>query len=138
MYPDTVRNETMAKEAPMGKTILVVDDSEFALQMTAFMLRNAGCEVKTAQSGLEALEILAEGNIDAVIVDINMPVMDGYTLTRKIRADEAFGAIPIIMITTESEAKDMEKGFEAGANAYLVKPVTPQQVISQITMLTGG
>lgn len=122
----------------MAHTVLVVDDSKFALDMTGFMLTSAGFKALTASSGLEALEILGRISVDAVIVDVNMPGMDGYTLTRTIRADNVFGDTPVVMVTTESEAKDMEKGFQAGVNAYLVKPVAPDEMVAQIRLIVGG
>jgi two-component system chemotaxis response regulator CheY len=121
----------------MSKTILVVDDSQFVLDMTRFMLDSAGFTTLTASAGLEALEILARDPVDLVIVDINMPGMDGYTLTSKIREDAAFGEVPIMIVTTESEARDMQKGFEAGANAYLVKPVSADELAARIGLLIG-
>ncbi len=122
----------------MSKTILVVDDSRLTLDIISVMLASAGFKVMTAANGLEALEVLSQEAIDAVIVDVNMPVMDGYALTRKIRADNVLASIPVIMITTESGVRDMAKGFEAGANAYLVKPVSVDEMVAQLTLLTAS
>ena len=121
----------------MAKTILVVDDSRIVLDVTEFFISSAGYRVYTATGGLQALEIMAQKTIDLAIVDINMPGMDGYTLTRKIRADKVFGEIPIIFITTEAEARDKKKGFDAGCNAYVVKPVQPEEVLAHIRLLIG-
>ena len=122
----------------MPKTILIVDDSRFTLEINSFVASSAGYAVLTALDGLEALEILGTNSVDLVIVDINMPGMDGYELTRKIRSDEVLADVPIIIITTESEARDKEKGFAAGANSYLVKPVEPDDVVAQIQILIGA
>ena len=77
-------------------------------------------------------------DIDIVVVDINMPGMDGYKLIRKIRADKTLQDLPAIIITTEAEAADKKRGFDAGANAYLVKPFQPEELIGQIRLLIGN
>ena len=121
----------------MAKTVLVVDDTRIALDVCDFALSSAGYSVRTAQGGLEALEILNRQPVDLAMVDINMPGMDGYTLIRKIRSDRTTGEIPVVIITTEAEARDRQKGFEAGANAYLVKPVSPEEMVLQVRLLIG-
>ena len=121
----------------MAKSVLVVDDSQITLDISSFPISAAGYKVFTALGGLEALEIMDSSPVDLAIVDINMPGMDGYTLIRKIRADSILAEVPVIIITTEAEAKDQEKGFEAGANAYLIKPVSPEEMIAQIQLLIG-
>jgi len=121
----------------MAKTILVVDDSRFTLDVTDFTISSEGYKVLTALGALEALEVMDRNAVDLAIIDINMPGMDGYTLIKKIRSDKIFGEIPIIIMTTEAEARDKQKGFEAGANAYLVKPVQPDEMIAQVQLLIG-
>lgn len=122
----------------MPKTVLLVDDSELILDINRFALESGGFKVLTALGGREALETLVAHEVDIAIVDINMPGMDGYTLIKKIRPDPEFGEIPIIIITTEAEAKDKAKGFEAGANSYIVKPVDADELVANVTMLLGG
>ena len=121
----------------MAKTVLIVDDSRFILDMTDFIISFEGYNVLTALGGLEALEIMNKDAVDLAVIDINMPGMDGYTLIKKIRSDTIFEEIPVIIVTTEAEAKDKQKGFEAGANAYLIKPVQPDEIIAQIRLLIG-
>ena len=121
----------------MAKTVLIVDDSRFILDMTGFILSSEGYNVLTALGGFEALEIMNRDAVDLAVIDINMPGMDGYTLIKKIRSDTIFEEIPVIIVTTEAEAKDKQKGFEAGANAYLIKPVRPDEIIAQIRLLIG-
>lgn len=121
----------------MAKTVLIVDDSRITLDMIEFMISSADYEIVTALGGLEALELMDRKAVDLAVVDINMPGMDGYTLIRKIRSDKVFREVPIIIITTEAEARNKEKGFEAGANAYLVKPVQADEMIAQIRLLIG-
>ncbi len=121
----------------MAKTVLIVDDSQITLDINNFTISTAGYKVLTALRGLEALEIMDNSPVDLAIIDINMPGMDGYTLIRKIRADSIFGEVPVIIITTEAEAKDKQKGFEAGANGYLIKPISPEEMNAQIQLLIG-
>lgn len=121
----------------MPKTILIVDDSEIVLDITEFALTSAGYRSYKATGGSEALVILGKEKIDLMLVDINMPGMDGYTLVSKIRADDQYGDIQIIIITTEAEAKDKQKGFDAGADAYLVKPIVPEELLANVRLLIG-
>lgn len=121
----------------MAKNILIVDDSQIVLDMIGFIISSAGYKAFAATGGLEALEIMNRHDIDMAFVDINMPGMDGYTLIEKIRADRAFCDVPVIIISTESQAADKRRGFDAGANGYLVKPVPPEELIAQIRLLTG-
>ena len=122
----------------MPKTILTVDDSKIVLDISEFVLTSAGYRVYTAVGGSEALEILGRQKIDLILVDMNMPGMDGYELTSAIRSDDQFKAIPIIIVTTEAEAKDKEKGFDVGADAYIVKPIVPEELLAHVKLLVGG
>ena len=121
----------------MSKNILIVDDSKFTLEITSFTIETAGYKSFTAQNALESLEILVKEDIDLMIIDIVMPDMDGYTLIKKIRADKKLIEKPIIIITTQNAAKDQQKGIEAGANVYLIKPVNEYELIAQIKLLIG-
>ena len=121
----------------MAKTVLVVDDSQIALDVSRFTLTAAGYQVLTVTGGLEALEVMDRNAVDLALIDINMPGMDGYTLIQKIRADTVLGEVPIVIITTEAEARDRQQGFDAGANAYLIKPVRPEEMIAQVRLLIG-
>jgi two-component system chemotaxis response regulator CheY len=90
-----------------------------------------------ATHGLEGLEKVAEVIPDVLLVDINMPKMDGYTMLRAIRLDAAAQSVPAIMISTEAERTDAVKGYEAGANVYVIKPVRPDLLRSLVQLLTG-
>ena len=116
--------------------ILIVDDSSMTRNFHAYVLRSAGHEVISAIDGADALEKLyIEADIDCVLTDINMPNMDGFTLIKKIRQNEEFKDIPIIIVSTLDQASDKRKGFEAGANFYLVKPVKPAVLIETLRMV---
>jgi len=93
--------------------------------------------VLSAVDGADALEKIysSEEPIDMVVTDINMPNMDGYTFIERLREDEQYEEIPIIIISTEDELKDMERGYEAGANIYIVKPTEPEVMVENVRML---
>lgn len=117
------------------KTILIVDDSEFVRSYHSYILEEADFEVITAVDGSDGLEKLYTNSCDLVLSDINMSNMDGYEFIRRIRADKKYSALPIIIVSTESEAKDKMKGFEAGANLYIVKPSSPEMMVENIRMV---
>jgi len=119
----------------MSKAILIVDDSEMVRNFHAYILKSAGFEVVSAVDGADGLEKLYMNDIALVLTDINMPNMDGYTLIEKIRADDEFEDLPIIIISTEDEAKDKQRGFDAGADVYIVKPTEPANLIENVRLL---
>jgi two-component system chemotaxis response regulator CheY len=116
---------------------LIVDDARTVRLYYRGILERAGIDVTEAENGLEGLEKAAEIFPDLLIVDINMPKMDGYTMLRAIRADIQTRSIPAIMISTEAEGRDAERAYEAGANVYLIKPVRPDQLLAFVQMLVG-
>jgi two-component system chemotaxis response regulator CheY len=117
------------------KTILIVDDSEFVRSYHSYILEEADFQVITAVDGSDGLEKLYTNSCDLVLSDINMSNMDGYEFIRRIRADKKYSALPIIIVSTESEARDKMKGFEAGANLYIVKPSSPEMMVENIRMV---
>jgi two-component system chemotaxis response regulator CheY len=92
-------------------------------------LERRGLQVTEAFNGLEALEKMAMDTFDAAFVDINMPKMDGYQFIRELRRSEPKHETPIAVISSESKLSDREQAYQAGANAYLVKPVRPEQML---------
>ncbi len=122
------------KSVSQKKKVLIVDDSPMVRNFHSYILREAGFEVRTAADGAEALEVFVQDNFDLVITDINMPRMDGLTFIRRIR--EIDPHVPIIIISTQDEAKDKQQGYDAGANIYLVKPTKPSVLVENIKFLT--
>ena len=112
----------------MSKNIMVIDDSFTTRKMLSFLLKGEGFNVVSAENGIDALEKLPFSNIDIIITDLNMPQMDGLELVNSLKKNPDYKEIPVIMLTTESEDSDKQKGFEAGASSYLIKPV-PQDVL---------
>ena len=117
------------------KKILIVDDSEFVRSYHSHILEQAQFQVITAVDGSDGLEKLYTNSCDLVLTDINMANMDGYEFIRRIRADEKYSSLPIIIVSTESEGKDKTKGFVAGANLYIVKPSAPEMMVENIRMI---
>ena len=117
------------------KTILIVDDSEFVRSYHSYILEQAQYRVITAVDGSDGLEKLYTNACDLVLTDINMSNMDGYEFIRRVRADGKYSSLPIIIVSTESEGKDKMKGFEAGANLYIVKPSSPEMMVENIRMV---
>ena len=115
--------------------ILIVDDSEFVRSYHSWILEQAQFEVVTAVDGSDGLEKLYTNHCDLVLTDINMANMDGYEFIRRVRADERYASLPIIIVSTDSESKDKTKGFEAGANLYIVKPCLPETMVENIRMV---
>ncbi|BBB69616.1 hypothetical protein UNDYM_5363 [Undibacterium sp. YM2] len=120
------------------RTALVVDDSLSARRATAQIMRDAGYEVRTAIDGLDAVAILDEVLPDVILVDMEMPRMNGLELTSHVRARKLDKRIPIIMITSRSTQKHRQQGDAAGVDAYLVKPFSEDALLQHINRLTGA
>ena len=108
--------------------ILVVDDDPNILQLVNIHLVHAGYEVIKATNGAEALELLKEQHPDLAVVDVMMPGMDGFELTRRLRLED----IPVLLLTAKGELEDKEKGFLAGSDDYVVKPFEPRELLFRI------
>jgi two-component system, chemotaxis family, chemotaxis protein CheY len=117
------------------KTALIVDDSEFVRKYHAYIMEQGGFQAIEAADGREGLEKLLANHCDMILADINMSNMDGYEFIRRVRGQKQYISLPIIIVSTESEAKDKAKGFDAGANLYVVKPVTPQTMLENVRLL---
>ena len=127
-----------AEEVKMSKHILIVDDSKTIRNLVSFILKKEGYKVTMAEDGLDGLEKLyAADDIDLVISDINMPNMDGFTFIRTVREQEVYRNLPIVVLSTEGQEKDIKQGISLGANLYMVKPAQPQQMVRNIKMLLG-
>ena len=115
---------------------LIVEDSPTMRQLLVFALsRVRGLSVAEADDGLDALKKLASMAFDIIITDINMPIMDGLKLVKRVRSDERYADIPIIIITTEGGAEDRKRALALGANAYITKPIRAPQVIKTVKEL---
>lgn len=119
----------------MSRKVLAVDDSSSIRKMVEFSLKSKGFQVTTAVDGQEALELLAKDKPDVIILDINMPRLDGFGFLKKIKAEAANAAIPVLMLSTEGQEADMETAASLGATHYIVKPFKPSELIAAIEKL---
>ncbi len=117
--------------------ILVVDDATTVRMYYRDVLEEAGFTVDEAVNGFEGLEKAVAESFDLILVDVNMPKMDGYTFLRQGRTMPELQVVPAVMISTESAAQDRERAYAAGANLYLVKPVRPD-VLTEVAIVMAG
>jgi two-component system chemotaxis sensor kinase CheA len=106
---------------PKSKSVLVAEDSITSRTLLKGILESAGYRVKTAVDGVEAMEALRTGDFDLVVSDVQMPRLNGFDLTARIRAERRLAEIPVVLVTALSSAEDRERGIDVGASAYLVK-----------------
>ncbi len=116
--------------------VLVIDDSRAMRAILRQMLGGSGFEVAEAADGREGLRRLRElGVPDLVVVDWNMPEMDGLAFVKELRADAAHAAVPVLMVTTETEMARMAEALEAGASEYVMKPFSREDLLSKLDLL---
>jgi two-component system chemotaxis response regulator CheY len=119
----------------MAKNVLIVDDSLTVRMYHKQILQKDGFECDEAENGMEALEKAQMKKYDLYIVDINMPILDGYSFVKRLRSGEG-NIAPVIMVSTEAESRDMDLAYESGASMYLIKPARPDDLILNAKMLT--
>jgi DNA-binding response OmpR family regulator len=123
-----------AREQPL---VLAADDDEDILDLVAFRLERSGYTVIVARDGEEALELAAKELPDLAVLDVMMPKVDGFEVTRRLRADEATSRMPIILLTARSQDADVQQGFDAGADDYLRKPFSPDELRARVQAILG-
>ena len=116
----------------MSKKALIADDSVTMRKMVMMTLEQEGFEVVAAENGVDALEKIGDSKLDVMIVDINMPEMDGITLIKELRAKPVYKATPILVLTTESGDQIKSEGKSAGASGWIVKPFSPDVLINAV------
>ena len=123
---------------PENKRVLVVEDSPAMRQLIRFALNKVeGLEVLEANDGVDGLSKLTGKKFDLLIVDINMPIMDGLKLIDMVRKNAEHKDVPILIITTESAEEDRQRAMALGVNEYLTKPVQSQQIVESAKNLLG-
>ena len=118
------------------KRILIVDDAATVRMYHRSILESGDYRVDEAVNGIEALEKALDQPYDLYLVDINMPILDGYGFLRRLRS-EAIPQAPAIIISTEAGRHDQAAAWQAGANAYLIKPLKPQELLANVQVLLG-
>ncbi len=118
--------------AVRGARVLLVDDNDLNQQVGAELLTGAGLVVEVADNGQVALDMLARANYDLVLMDMQMPVMDGLTATRRLRENPAWSALPVLAMTANAMSTDRDRCLEAGMNGHLAKPIDPEELFASL------
>ena len=121
----------------VAKKILVIDDSATVRQQVRKALGDASFQVVEAEDGVEGLEVLEDCNPDVIVTDINMPRLDGFGFIEGVRKNEKYRAVPILVLTTESDAEKKNRARQAGATGWIVKPFDPTKLIDAIERVTA-
>ena len=137
-FADSEVLEVLGASTRARKLILLADDSPLIHRHTAPILTDAGYEVVSAMDGQEALELCRARAPDLLILDIEMPRMDGYAVCAEVKGDPALGHLPVLICSSLGEAHDLERGFDSGADDYLVKPVVPEELMTRVKQLLSG
>jgi len=122
----------------MPKKILVVEDTEDNRQILRDLLGMAGYDMVEAHDGAQGVAMAAEHRPDLILMDIQMPVMDGYEATRRIKAIPELKAIPIVAVTSYALSGDEQKTRDAGCDAYIAKPYSPRQMLAKVREILGS
>jgi len=131
-------NEESADTGSAGVTVMVVDDSITVRKVTSRLLARHNMEVLTAKDGIDALELLQERVPDIILLDIEMPRMDGFELARNLKNTERFSSIPIIMITSRTGIKHRNRALDLGISSYLGKPYQEEELLENIYIALAG
>ncbi|MDO6461989.1 response regulator [Granulosicoccaceae sp. 1_MG-2023] len=122
----------------MDKKVLIVDDEPNILLSLAFLVQKAGFRTKTAEDGQAALDTVAQWQPDLVLLDVNMPVMDGFEVCQRLREDNSLGDLKIIILTAKGRNIEKEKGLALGADDYVTKPFSNADVVERIKHQLGA
>ena len=116
----------------MGRKILIVDDAQVDRSNLEKIVSEAGHQALLAESGVQAIERAKRDKLDLILMDVNMPDMDGFAATRKLKADDATKGIPIIFVTGKNQKADLAWGQMLGAKGYITKPYSREQILAQL------
>lgn len=119
-------------------TILVVDDEPDIRRLVSFSLKRHGFEVIEATDGLAACSVAAKEQPDLILMDVMMPLMNGFEAVRKLKENEATASIPVVMLSAKSQVYEQEEGLDSGAASYICKPFTPAELVEQVTAQLEG
>jgi DNA-binding response OmpR family regulator len=117
--------------------VLVADDDHDILTLVSFRLERAGYDVVAARDGEEALRLALERVPDLAVLDVMMPKLDGYEVTTRLRQNRATRRMPVILLTARVQEADIARGFEAGADDYVKKPFSPQELGARVQAILG-
>ena len=117
--------------------VLIADDDPDLRTLVTYRLEKSGYAVIAASDGAEAMELAVERLPALCVLDVMMPKLDGYELTRRLRANEATSRIPVILLTARSQEQDVRQGFDAGADDYIRKPFSPDELRARVQVVLG-
>jgi two-component system cell cycle response regulator DivK len=126
------RDDAGGVRPKLGKTVLLVEDNLHNRRIFAGILAHYGYDVQEAQNGVEAVELAQAGRPDLILMDLSLPVMDGWEATKKIKSIPELHDIPIVALTAHAMAGDETKALEAGCDGYLSKPISPKKVVAEV------
>jgi DNA-binding response OmpR family regulator len=126
--------ERVERERPV---VLAADDDEDILELIAFRLEHSGYTVLQARDGEEALDLARTLRPDLAVLDVMMPKIDGFEVTRRLRQDDSTTRMPIILLTARTQEADVQRGFDAGADDYIRKPFSPQELRARVQAILG-
>lgn len=121
----------------MGPHILVVEDHPQNRYLMTYLLESRGYEVDVARDGTEGLDALEKHAPDLILMDMQLPRVDGYEATRRIKADERFKHIPVVAVTAHSMRRDRDKAMAAGCDIYVTKPINGEELLVLVDRLLG-
>lgn len=116
----------------MSETILIIEDNDQNLYLMQFLLERNGYKILSAKTGITGVQLAASQVPDAILLDIQLPGMNGYTVAAEIRKNQQLASIPIIAVTSYAMPGDREKALAAGASAYIEKPINPETFVHQV------
>jgi DNA-binding response OmpR family regulator len=125
---------TMTTPEPL---VLVADDDEDIRSLVIFRLERSGYRVIAAADGEEALALALEHAPDLAVLDVMMPKLDGYEVTRRLRSEDTTRAMPVILLTSRAQEADVARGFESGADDYIRKPFSPHELRARVAAILG-
>lgn len=122
----------------MSKTILIADDEPNIVISLEYLLQRDGYQVRVARNGQEALDAIQASPPDLVLLDVMLPLVSGFEVCQKVRENPALAGMRIVMLTAKGRDVEMSKGLALGANAYVTKPFSTQDLLAQVRALLGG
>ncbi|MRS12295.1 MAG: response regulator [Actinobacteria bacterium] len=121
----------------MAALIMVVEDDQLNRYLVTYLLEKSGYEIEVAVDGVEALALLEKRMPRLILMDMQLPLLDGYEATRRIKADERFRSIPVVAITAHSTPRDQRRAIEAGVDDFVSKPVDADGLLALVKRLVG-
>lgn len=121
----------------MAKKIVLAEDEPRLARLVEFKLKKEGYQVICKGNGEEALEAIKAEKPDLILLDVMMPVMDGYEVLRRVKEDESLKNIPVVMLTARTQERDVVKGIDLGADDYITKPFHPAELLARVKRILG-